>query len=129
MAGAKPDAVAIVDDDEAVRDSLQLLLEVTGQRAECFASAREFLSADIADIACLLLDYHMPDMSGLELAERLRANGEMVPILLITGMPNARILAQAARLGIARVVEKPPTEDDVLDFVVAARRVGSAKDS
>jgi len=126
MAGARREAVAIVDDDEAVRDSLRLLLEVIGQRAECFASAREFLSVDIADVACLLLDYQMPGMSGLELAERLQANGEMVPILLMTGMPSPRIVARAARLGITRVVEKPPSEDDVLDFVAAARRVRTA---
>jgi two-component system, LuxR family, response regulator FixJ len=63
----------------------------------------------------------MPEMTGLELAERLRADGSSIPILLITGSPSPTIIARAAELGIHRVIEKPPTEEDLLDFINATR--------
>ena len=113
--------VAIVDDDRAVRDSLRFLLEIIGHPVETFASAAEFLKADIQHLACLILDHHMPEMTGLELAERLRADGSGIPILLITGSPSPAIVARAAELGINRVLEKPPTEEDLLDFINATR--------
>ena len=62
----------------------------------------------------------MPEMTGLELAERLRTDGAGIPILLITGSPSPAIVARAAELGI-RVLEKPPTEEDLLDFVNATQ--------
>ena len=67
--------VAIVDDDQAVHDSLQFLLEVMGHPVETFASAAEFLKSDIRHLACLIPDNHMPHMTGLELAARLRVDG------------------------------------------------------
>ena len=111
--------VAIVDDDAAVRDSLRFLLEVIGHPTKRFASAAEFLKAAIQRLTCLILDHHMPGMTGLELAERLRNDGAGIPILLITGSPSPAIVARAAELGIVRVLEKPATEDDLLDFVTA----------
>jgi FixJ family two-component response regulator len=95
-------------------------LTVVGQRSLGFGSATAFLKADLQHVACLLLDHHMPGMTGLELTERLRADGVTIPILLITGRPNPTIIAHAARLGIAKVLEKPPDEDEVLAFVSAA---------
>jgi FixJ family two-component response regulator len=109
--------IAIIDDDHAVRDSLQFLLEVIGHPVQTFASAAEFLRAEVHHFAGLILDHHMPHMTGLELAERLRTDGVTIPILLITGLPSPTIAARAARLGIDRVLEKPPLEDDILDFV------------
>jgi two-component system response regulator FixJ len=113
--------VAVVDDDVSVRDSLRFLLEVIGHPVETFASAAEFLKADLRLIVCLILDHHMPEMTGLELAGRLRADGSGIPILLITGAPSPAITVRAAELGINRVLEKPPTEEDLLDFINAAR--------
>ena len=113
--------VAIVDDDHAVRDSLKFLLEVAGHVVETFASAAEFLEAEIRNLACLILDHHMPHMTGLELAERLRADGSAIPILLVTGSPSPPIAARAAELGIDRVLAKPFDEDDLLSFVNATR--------
>ena len=112
--------VAIVDDDAAVRDSLRFLLEVIGHPVQTFASAAEFLKAEEHHLACLILDHHMPEMTGLELAERLRADGSDIPILLITGSPSSAIVARAAELGINRVLEKPPNDEDLLDFIEAA---------
>ena len=113
--------VAIVDDDAAIRDSLRFLLEVIGHPVETFASAAEFLKADIRNIACLILDQHMPEMAGLELAERLRADGSEIPIVLITGASTPTIVARAAELGINRVLAKPCADEDMLDFINASR--------
>jgi FixJ family two-component response regulator len=111
--------VAIVDDDHAVLDSLGLLLEVIGHPVQTFASAAEFLKAEIRHFAGLILDHHMPQMTGLQLAEMLRADGVAIPILLVTGSPSPAILARAVELGIDRVLEKPPLEEDVVDFINA----------
>jgi len=122
MTEAERRKLAIVDDDLAVRDSLRFLLEVIGHLVETFASAAEFLKANIQHFACLILDHHMPNMTGLQLAERLRADGVGIPILLVTGSPSPAIVARAAELGIARVLEKPLNDEDLLDFVNSTRR-------
>jgi two-component system response regulator FixJ len=72
-------------------------------------------------LACLILDHHMPEMTGLELAERMRAGGAGIPILLITGAPSPAIVARAAEVGINWVLEKPATEEDLLDFIDGAQ--------
>ena len=82
-----------------------------GHPVETFASAAEFLSTERRDLACLILDHHMPQMTGLQLAEKLHADGSTIPILLITGSPSPAIVARAAQLDI-RVLEKPPDEDE-----------------
>lgn len=111
--------VAIVDDDPAVLDSLRLLLEVAGHHVATYASATSFLNDSLARPACLILDQHMPQMSGLELVARLSAKGANVPVLLITGSPSATLAQRAARLGIEKVLEKPPDEAELLNFVAA----------
>jgi len=121
MDGAERDTVAIVDDDEAVRHSLRFLLESVGYKVQTFATAVEFLQAERQHIACLLLDHLMPDMTGLELAERLRTDGAAIPIMLITGSPSPSIIARAAELGVDRVLEKPPDEGDVMAFIDVAK--------
>ena len=121
MAEVNHGTVAIVDDDDAVRDSLRFLLEVIGHPVETFASAAEFLKAEINRLACLILDHHMPEMTGLELAEQLRTDGAGIPILLITAAPSPAIVARAAEVGINWVLEKPATEEDLLDFIDRAR--------
>ena len=117
MTGIERRKVAIVDDDAAVRDSLRFLLETIGHSVETFASGAEFLKADRERLACLILDHHMPEMTGLELAERLRADGAGIPILLVTGSRSPAIVARAAEVGINRVLEKPLIEEDLLDFI------------
>jgi FixJ family two-component response regulator len=113
--------VAIVDDDDAVRDSLRFLLEGMGYRVATFASAAEFLDADQQHLACLVLDHHMTEMTGLEMAERLRADGADIPTLLVAGSPSPAIVAWAFELGIDRLLEKPPSDEDLFDFINATR--------
>jgi two-component system response regulator FixJ len=121
MTEAERRTVAIVDDDYAVRDSLRFLLEVIGYAVETFASAADFLQANVRHFACLILDHHMPNITGLELAERLRADGAVIPILLITGSPSPTITGRATELGIT-VLDKPPSEEVLIDFIDAIRR-------
>ena len=120
MEGAEQRRVAVVDDDHAVRASLRFLLEGAGHVVETFESGVEFLETAIPNLACLILDNRMPHMTGLEVAERLRAEGAVIQILLITGSPSADIQGYAAKLGI-RILEKPLHEKDLLDFVNATR--------
>jgi two-component system response regulator FixJ len=109
--------VAVVDDDHAVLDSLKFLLEVVGYKVVTYASAQAFLDDRETGPACLIIDHHMPAMTGLELAQKLRDGKSDVPILLITGAPSPAIVIRAAELGIERVLEKPPDEEDLLEFV------------
>ncbi len=120
MTEAEHHTVAVVDDDQAVCDLLRVLLEVIGYPVEIFASAPEFLRANVRHFACLILDHHMPNMTGLELARRLRADGTVIPILLITGLPSPTIAASAAELGI-KVLDKPPSEEALIEFINGAR--------
>src|SRR5690348_9789487 len=93
--------IAVVDDDDAVRESLSFLLSIAGHPVMDFGSAEEFLQCGALDqVRGLILDHHMPCISGLELAARLRAGGWQLPILLITGVPSPAIVARAAELGI-----------------------------
>ena len=121
MTSTPPGVVAIIDDDLAVLDSLKFLLEVMGYRVAVHASALAFLNdrgcAHLDGPSCLIIDQHMPRMTGLDLAQTLRDDGDEIPILLITGSPSPAIAARAAELGIVDVLEKPPDEDDLLNFL------------
>jgi len=114
--------VAVVDDDDAVRDSLQFLLETVGCSVATYSSAAQFLNeARPGDLACLVVDQHMPDLTGLQLIGRLRSEGVTVPIALITGSPSPDLLRLARELGVAKVLEKPLDDDVLLEFVEHAR--------
>jgi two-component system, LuxR family, response regulator FixJ len=114
--------VAVVDDDDAVRDSLQFLLETVGCSVATYSSAAQFLNeARPGDLACLVVDQHMPDLTGLQLIGRLRSEGITVPIALITGSPSPDLLRLARELGVEKVLEKPLDDDILLEFVEHAR--------
>lgn len=110
--------VAVVDDDAAVRESFRFMLELAGFQVATFASAPAFLAHDASRPHCLILDQHMPLMTGLELIARLRADGIDLPVLLITSAPSPAIIARAAEIGVVQVLAKPPTEDELISFVV-----------
>lgn len=116
MSGSR--VVAVVDDDLAVLDSLKFLLETAGYTVAGYSSATAFLEDRVTSPACLIVDQHMPAMTGLELVARLRQAAASVPVLLITGSPSAAIVARANQLGV-EMLEKPPAEDDVLTFIDA----------
>jgi two-component system, LuxR family, response regulator FixJ len=114
--------VGVVDDDEAVRDSLQFLLETAGFCVATYSSAAHFLrDATPGDLTCLVLDQHMPELTGLQLVTRLRHQGVTVPIALITGSPSPDLVRLARQLGVAAILEKPLDDDVLLDFIERAR--------
>lgn len=116
-----PPRVAIIDDDLAVLDSTRLLLELFGHRVETFASPCAFLAQrDANEFDCLIVDQHMPRLTGLELAGRLRAKGIDRPIMLMTGSLTPDIVTRAGQMQIAPVVEKPASEAALMDFIAAA---------
>jgi FixJ family two-component response regulator len=89
--------IYIVDDDEAARDSLRILLETNGFAARDFASVDEFLSHNRHDMACLLLDLHMPGMSGVDLLKYLRTHGDTRPVIAISGAATPRSTRKCER--------------------------------
>ncbi|MCZ6868585.1 MAG: response regulator transcription factor [Pseudomonadales bacterium] len=110
--------VFIVDDDEAVRDSLKMLMESVDLHAEVFASAHEFLQLfDDDRSGCLVLDIRMPGMSGLELQAVLNERRSMLPVIFITGHGDVPMAVQAIRGGAQDFIQKPFREQELLDRV------------
>src|SRR5579863_9569594 len=100
--------IAILDDDQVVRDSLVAVMEAYGFKVSDYASAREFLGRDSAQVAdCLLLDVHMPEVTGLEVLKALRDRGDATAVILITGIFDPTIHAKGEALGAAAVLHKP----------------------
>jgi two-component system response regulator FixJ len=118
MCNGSPRTVAVVDDDDAVRDSLRFLLESAGFSVASFGSAAQFLNeASLDDLFCLVVDQHMPGQTGLQLINSLRSQGARLPVALITGSPSADLVRQAGELGVARVLEKPLDDEVLLHFL------------
>ena len=110
--------VLVVDDDEAVRDSLQALLESDGMLVETFSSGPDFLAAyQDTDVGCLLLDVQMPDMNGLEVQGRLASAGANIPVVVVTGHGDVPMAVQALKAGASDFIEKPFTDDVILGSV------------
>ena len=104
----------IVDDDEAVRDSLALLLKASGLASRCYSSAEDFLAEfDPSEYGCLILDIRMPGMSGLELQGVLEQRNIALPIIFITGHGDIPMAVEAVRHGAVDFVQKP-FDDQVL---------------
>src|SRR6478735_5905801 len=114
MASATPaPLVYVVDDDSDVLGSLQFLLETEGFDVRTFRNAAALLNGSVVGEAdCLVIDYKMPAMSGIELANRLRNLN--TPIILITGYPDEKIEEKAAAAGIRHVLLKPYIEENLV---------------
>ena len=112
--------VFIVDDDDAVRDSLRYLLESEDLRVEDFANAEAFIDVySPYRVGCLLLDIRMPGMSGMELLERLAERKFFLPIIIITGHGDVSIAVRSIKTGAFDFVEKPFNTEDLLSRVMA----------
>jgi two-component system response regulator FixJ len=99
--------VIVVDDDDAVRNSLKFSLEIEGFAVRLYSGSAELLAApDVDECACLIIDQNMPGLTGLETVKKLRERRVTVPTILITGHPSAALRARARGAG-ADVVEKP----------------------
>ena len=119
--------VHVVDDEAAIRDSLAMLLRSVGLASRTWASAPEFLAGYTAGgPACLIVDVRMPGMSGLELQEALRARGDALPVVIITGHGDVSMAVRAMKNGAADFLEKPFNDQTLLDTVHRALAASSA---
>jgi FixJ family two-component response regulator len=110
--------IAIVDDDPSVRRSLRRLVQSAGYRVQTFATAPEFLEAlPGSPMACLVLDVHLDGMSGLDLQERLHADGTRVPIIFITAHDDAPTRARVEGSGAAAYLWKPFDDIALLEAI------------
>ena len=115
--------IAIVDDDEAIQDSLRDLMESAGLVAQCFGSAEEFLESGLqSKAACLIVDIRMPKMSGLQLQAKLKEEKYDIPIIFITAHGDARMRIRAMREGAVEFLAKP------FDHHLLLKRVRTALD-
>jgi FixJ family two-component response regulator len=113
--------VFIVDDDDAVRDSLRMLVKSLKVRSEAYASATEFLEKfDPTRPGCLVLDIRMPGMSGLELQKRLHELGAIIPIIFITGHGDVPMAVHAMQAGAIDFIQKPFRDQDLIDRIQQA---------
>jgi FixJ family two-component response regulator len=118
MKTANKGTVYVVDDDEAVRDSLQWLLEGNDYRVRCFESAESFLTRfDPREVACLIVDVRMPGMNGLELQDELLHRGCSMPLVFITGHGDVPMAVDTMKKGAIDFIEKPFNEVVLRDLV------------
>jgi len=103
------EAIVVVDDDDGTRQALERVLNAAGFRAETFPSAETLIQSDAADrAACLVVDVHLPGLSGFELRRELvRTGGSQPPVIFITGHDEPAARAQAEALGAAAYLSKP----------------------
>jgi two-component system, LuxR family, response regulator FixJ len=110
--------VFIVDDDEAVRESLQALLEIMGHEVETYASGEAFLATHPPEArGCALVDLRMPGIDGLTLIQRVKARGLSLEVVVVTGHGDIALAVQAMKAGAADFVEKPYTNERILEVV------------
>ena len=105
--------IHVIDDDAAVRDSIAFLLETADLTARTYESALAFLAERDRPAGCIVTDVRMPDMNGLELARRLRDNGSVEPVIVITGHADVPLAIEAMRAGVVDFIEKP-FDDEIL---------------
>ena len=107
--------VAVVEDDDSVREATKHLLRLLGYVTASFASAEDFLrSGRVRDTACLIADVHLPGMSGVELQSRLILDGHRMPIIFITAFPEEAIRARVLRDGALCYLSKPLHEQSLI---------------
>ncbi len=117
----RPATVHVVDDDDAVRSSLRLLLKSVGLPTVAHASAHEFLAAWDADQpGCLVLDVRMPGMSGIELQAELNQRGAIIPVIFISGHGDIPMAVEAIQHGAFDFLQKPFRDQDLIDRVQRA---------
>ena len=113
--------IAVVDDDESLKNALQDLIESDGLSALCFGSAEQFLNSEARHhAACLIADVRMPGMSGLELQAKLKAERSRIPIIFITAHGNAEMRTRAMGEGAVEFLTKPFDDAVLLEIVHAA---------
>jgi len=115
--------ISIVEDDASVREATKGLVRSLGYSAATFASAEEYLRSErVRDTACLITDVQMPGMSGIDLQDRLIADGRRTPIIFVTAYPEERIRARALRAVAVGFLSKPFTDESLIECLDRALR-------
>ena len=108
--------VAIVEDDESVRESTGHLLRLLGYTTAAFASAEDFLNSGLVrDTACLITDVRLPGISGVELQSRLILDGHRIPIIFVSAFPDAAVRGRVLKSGAISYLSKPLPEQSLID--------------
>src|SRR5271154_5355586 len=116
--------VHIVDDDEAIRDSLSLLLASAGFAPTAYPSAEAFLTVAPQGSGCLIIDVRMPGMGGIELQQELVRRGRRIPVIVMTGHADVPLAVQAMKAGAVDFVEKPLDEETITAAIRRASSLG-----
>jgi FixJ family two-component response regulator len=118
--------VFVVDDDASVRTALRRLIESAGHDVRTFGSAREFLeNATYGASSCLVLDVRLPDLDGVELHRRLRENGQLLPVIFMTGFGDIPASVHAIKSGAVDYLAKPVSDETLLRAIDAALETGA----
>jgi len=113
--------IAVVDDDQSVREALENLISSVGFEVRLFASAENFLDSDTpAQTDCAILDVRLPGLSGLELQQRLAVDGQSIPVIVITAQAEDKTQEEAVAAGAIAFLKKPVTEEVLLTALDAA---------
>ena len=122
--------VYVIDDDEAMRDSLNFLLDAADFDVTLFESAQHFFDGLPSDFGCVVSDIRMPGIDGIELLQRLKASHSSFPVLIMTGHGDVPLAVEAMKLGAVDFLEKPFEDDRLIGMVEAAlkRAEPEAKD-
>lgn len=113
--------VAVVDDDQSIREALENLISSIGYEVRLFASAEDFLDSDATVITdCAVLDMRLPGISGVELQRRLVADGKSIPSIIVTAQADERAQAEAAAAGAIAFLRKPFKEEVLLEAIDSA---------
>ena len=115
---SKVPMIAIVDDDECMRDAIQSLVQSLGHNVSTFPSADEYLKSEqVRDTSCLITDVQMPGLNGLDLQDRLIARGHCIPIIFLTGYPDDSVRARAMKAGAVGFFSKPFQQDHFIGCI------------
>src|ERR1700722_9495660 len=115
--------VYVIDDDDAMRDSLEFLLGAAEFHVTLFESAKNFLDAlPTISFGCVVSDVRMPDIDGIELLKRLKAGGSLFPVVIMTGHGDVPLAVEAMKLGATDFLEKPFEDDRLIGMIEAALR-------
>jgi len=117
---SRPNVISIVDDDECARTAMDGLVRSFGYVSATYASAEEFLESNLNDTSCLITDVHMPGLTGVELHQRLLADGFTVPTIFVTALPDEGMRMRVLAEGAIGFLSKPFDQKSLIDCLNAA---------
>jgi FixJ family two-component response regulator len=120
--------ISIIDDDESVREATKSLVRSLGYKAAVFASAEEYLQSDrLDDSSCLITDLHMPGMSGVDLQDRLIADGRQIPMIFVTAYYEEKVRDRVLDAGAYGFLRKPFNDESLIECLDKALTASSSK--